>query len=65
MLLSGICWWGKLLEISDVVDYRFLDKSATQGWSSQITYIVKSTKKQKGKPPKMDLPLLKNDITTF
>ena len=28
-----------------------------------ITYIVFLTKMQKGKPTKMDLPLLKNDIT--
>jgi hypothetical protein len=30
-----------------------------------ITYIVKSTKDQKGKPLKIDLPFLKNDITRF
>jgi hypothetical protein len=31
--------------------------------SISITYIVFLTKMQKGKPPKKDLPLLKNDIT--
>ena len=33
--------------------------------SPLITYIVKSIKKQKGKPSEMDLPFLKNDITDF
>jgi len=28
-----------------------------------VTHISKSAKNQKGKPNKMDLPLMKNDIT--
>jgi hypothetical protein len=49
----------------DVLKTYALAKSTAQHQLVPITYIAKSTKKQKGKPCQMDLPLLKNDITTF
>jgi hypothetical protein len=41
----------------------YLAISTGSSISTSSTYIVKFTKNQKGKPDKMDLPLLKNDIT--
>ena len=46
-----------------MVTYRYLAIKTTLGWSTQITYILFPTKMQKGKATKIDLPLLKNDIT--
>ncbi len=47
------------MEGRNVVDYRFLARKTTKGRSTPITDIVKSIKKQKGKPCEMNLPLLK------
>jgi hypothetical protein len=47
-----------------VVDYIYLASTTGLNISILITYIVFVTKMQKGKPPKNDLPLLENDITT-
>ena len=41
----------------------YLAKTTGPSFSIFSTYIVNSTKLQKSKPYKMDLPLLKNDIT--
>jgi hypothetical protein len=41
---------------------RYLAIKTTQGWSTPITYIVKSRKTQKGKSSEMNLPYWKNDI---
>jgi hypothetical protein len=44
-------------------NFRYLAKIADSSISISITYIVFVTKLQKSKFPKMDLPLLENDIT--
>jgi hypothetical protein len=41
----------------------FFAKILTQNQFSLIAYIIKSANPQKSKPCKMDLPLLKKDIT--
>ena len=51
------------MELSDVVDYRYLTSIPTRKQSILIAYIVKSIKNQKGKPSEMELSFLKNDIT--
>ena len=52
-------------ERRDVVDYIYLAKTTTQSQFVLITYIVKSTKNQKGKPNEIGLPLSKNEITNI
>ena len=47
------------------INYIYLAKNTSSSISTSITYIVKSTKMQKGKPSEMSSPLLKNDITKF
>lgn len=39
------------------------NKTTIQGQFTLITYILKSDKKQKGKPRKTDFPFVKKDIT--
>jgi len=51
------------MELSDVVDCRFLAKTKGQSISIPSTYILFLTKLQKSKPYEIDLPFLKNDIT--
>ena len=53
-------------QFKDVPKLCFLAKSTGSSISTSSTYIVFLAKLQKkGKPPKMDLPFLKNDITRF
>ena len=47
MLLSGIYWWDKLLEISGVVDYMYLAINTGSSISTSSTYILFLTKMQK------------------
>jgi len=44
------------MEKGDVLDYIYLAILTSKDCSEYITYIVKSTKMQKGKPSKTDLP---------
>jgi len=46
-----------VVAMDGVVNCRFLAIKTTQGCSTPITYILFPTKMQKGKPPKIDLPL--------
>ena len=52
------------MELSGMVDYRFLAKTTGSSISIPSTYIVFLTKLQKGKPSEIGLPFLENDITT-
>jgi len=47
MLLCGMGWWDRSLEINDVVNYRFLAKTTSPIISIASTYIVFLTKLQK------------------
>ena len=64
MILCGSNAWGCFDgEKEGVIDYMYLAKNASLRISIFTTYILFPTKMQKGKPTKIDLPLLKNDIT--
>ena len=63
MLLCGIGWCNELNGIRALPNTDTLPVQQVQAsqFSLHISYFLQNCKK--GKPPKKDLPLLKNDIT--
>jgi hypothetical protein len=51
MVHCGIDWWEESMELSDVIDYRYLAISTSSSTSISSTYILFLTKLQKKANP--------------
>ena len=58
MLHCGIDCWNELVELSAVVDYRYLAKTTTRSHFMLITYIVFLTEMQKRQIPEKGFALI-------